>query len=256
MMGMLEMGFSGRVALVVGATGAIGARTAQLFAQSGAKVVLAGRSMTALAAVASGIEGASTETLCVACDVTDPDSMERVVTDAVARFGRVDAAFNNAGWEGAAVESADISEDDWAKMMDIKLSGTWRGLKFQVRQMIAQGDGGSIVNMAGNWGLIGFPQYASYCAAAHGVMGLTRSAALEYAGRGIRVNAVCPGAVDTPMLSRMIGGNEAVKGHFAAAIPMGRLAYPDDVARAVLWLCSDNASYITGQGIMLTGGAQ
>jgi NAD(P)-dependent dehydrogenase (short-subunit alcohol dehydrogenase family) len=120
--------------------------------------------------------------------------------------------------------------------------------------MLAQGGGGAIVNMAGSWGLVGFPRYASYCAAAHGVMGLTRAAALEYAGAGIRINAVCPGAVDTPMLSRMVGGNERVKSAFAAAIPMQRLAIPDDVAQSVLWLCSDLAGYVTGQGIVLTGG--
>ena len=253
---MPGMDFDGKVALVVGATGAIGSRTAQLFAQSGAKLVLAGRNMGALETVAAGIERDAAQILCVSCDVTDSVKMERMVADSVARFGRIDAAFNNAGWEGTAVDSAEISEDDWTKMIDIKLSGAWRGLKYQVRQMLAQDDGGAIVNMAGSWGLVGFPQYASYCAAAHGVMGLTRSSALEYAGRGIRINAVCPGAVDTPMLSRMVGGDDAVKGNFAAAIPMGRLAYPEDVAQAVLWLCSGNASYITGQGIVLTGGAQ
>lgn len=256
MIEMPGMGFNGKVALVVGASGGIGARTAQLFAQSGAKVVLAGRNMGALETVAAGIEGDAALLKCVTCDVTDAASMERMVADSVTHFGRIDAAFNNAGWEGTAVDAADITEDDWAKMMDVKLSGVWRGLKYQIRQMLAQDGGGAIVNMAGNWGLVGFPQYASYCAAAHGVMGLTRSSALEYAGRRIRINAVCPSAVDTPMLERMVGGNEAVKGHFAAAVPIGRLANADDVAQAVLWLCSGNASYITGQGIVLTGGAQ
>lgn len=249
-------GLDGKVAVIVGATGAIASRTVQVFLDAGAKVVLAGRKLQALEAVASGIGANNAEAFCVPCDVTDAESMEQMVAKAADHFGRIDAAFNNAGWEGTAVESADISEDDWAKMMDIKLNGTWRGMKYQLRQMLGQGEGGAIVNMAGNWGLIGFPQYASYCAAAHGVMGLTRSAALEYAGRGIRINAVCPGAVDTPMLSRMVGGDDAVKANFAASIPMGRLAFPDDVAQAVLWLCSGGASYITGQGIVLTGGAQ
>lgn len=255
-MGSRCMNFDGKVALIVGATGAIGAQTAELFATAGARVVLAGRDRTAGAALLASVEEKGAEAMFVACDVTDTTSMERVVAEAVGRFGRIDCAFNNAGWEGTAVESAEIAEEDWQRMIDIKLSGTWRGLKFQVRQMLAQGGQGAIVNMAGNWGLVGFPRYASYCAAAHGVMGLTRAAALEYAGAGIRINAVCPGAVDTPMLERMVGGDEAAKAAFAASIPAGRLALPEDVAQAVLWLCSDHATYVTGQGISLTGGAQ
>ena len=252
----LSIDLDGRVALIVGATGAIGARTAQLFAQANARLVLAGRDASKGAAMLAAIEATGAEAMFVPCDVTDSATMEGVVAAAVDRFGRIDCAFNNAGWEGAAIESAEITEDDWQRMIDIKLTGTWRGLKYQARQMLAQGGGGAIVNMAGSWGLVGFPRYASYCAAAHGIMGLTRAAALEYAGAGIRINAVCPGAVDTPMLDRMVGGSDEVKSAFASANPMGRLAVPRDVAQAVVWLCSDLASYISGQGIVLTGAAQ
>jgi NAD(P)-dependent dehydrogenase (short-subunit alcohol dehydrogenase family) len=252
----LSIDFDGKVALIVGATGAIGAGAARLFAQANARLVLAGRDASKGAALLAEVERTGAEAMFVACDVTETASMESVVAAAVDRFGRIDCAFNNAGWEGAAVESAEITEDDWLRMIDIKLTGTWRGLKYQARQMLAQGGGGAIVNMAGSWGLVGFPRYASYCAAAHGIMGLTRAAALEYAGAGIRINAVCPGAVDTPMLDRMVGGNEEVKAAFASAIPMGRLAVPQDVAQAVVWLCSDLASYVSGQGILLTGAAQ
>jgi len=255
-MSSVSMDFDGKVALIVGATGAIGAQTAQLFSAAGARLVLAGRDATAGAALLAKVEEKGPEAIFVTCDVTDTASIRRMVDEAVDRFGRIDCAFNNAGWEGVAAESADISEDDWQRMLDIKLSGTWRGLKYQVRQMLAQGGTGAIVNMAGNWGLVGFPRYGAYCAASHGVMGLTRTAALEYAGAGIRVNAICPGAVDTPMLDRMVGGDEGVKAAFAASIPAGRLALPSDVAQAVLWLCSDRAAYVTGQGIQLTGGAQ
>jgi NAD(P)-dependent dehydrogenase (short-subunit alcohol dehydrogenase family) len=252
----LRIDFTGKVALVVGATGAIGARTAQLFARANARLVLAGRDPAKGAELLGDMEKAGAEAIFVTCDVTDSATMERAVAEAVARFGRIDCAFNNAGWEGNAVESAEIGEDDWLRMIDVKLNGTWRGLKYQARQMLAQGDGGAIVNMAGSWGLVGFPRYASYCAAAHGIMGLTRAAAMEYAGAGIRINAVCPGAVDTPMLDRMVGGSAEVKSAFAAANPMGRLALPEDVAQAVLWLSSDLASYVSGQGIVLTGAAQ
>jgi NAD(P)-dependent dehydrogenase (short-subunit alcohol dehydrogenase family) len=252
----LSIDLAGKVALVVGATGAIGQRTAALFARAGAKVALAGRDEAKGSAVLETLTAAGAEAMFVACDVTDSAAMERVVAEAVGRFGRIDCAFNNAGWEGNAAGSAEITEDDWQRMIDVKLSGTWRGLKYQARQMLAQGGGGAIVNMAGSWGLVGFPGYASYCAAAHGIMGLTRAAALDYAGAGLRINAVCPGAVDTPMLDRMVGGSEEVKSAFASAIPMGRLAVPQDVAQAVVWLCSDLAGYVSGQGIVLSGAAQ
>lgn len=242
-----------RVALIVGGTGGIGAATAIQFARAGANVVLAGRNEQAAKMTIAAIRSAKTDAVFIRADVTRSDEMERLVAAAVEKFGRLDCAFNNAGWEGVASNSADIGEEDWLRMMDVKLNGAWRSMKYQVHQMLKQG-GGSIVNMAGNWGLVGFPRYASYCAAAHGVMGLTRAAALEYAGNGIRINAVCPGAVDAPMLDRMVAGSAAAKVGFASTIPMGRLATPDDVAQAVLWLCSDLAPYVTGQAIVLTGG--
>lgn len=243
--------FAGAVALVVGA-GAIGTETARRFVDAGASVVLAGRDAEKGAALADAL-GANA--LFVPCDVTDEAAHAQAVAAAVARFGRLDFAFNNAGWEGTGEAAADIAEAHWLRMMDVKLNGCWRGLKAQVRQMLAQGQGGAIVNMAGSWGLVGAARQASYCAAAHGVMGLTRAAALDYAGAGIRVNAVCPGAVDTPMLARMFGGDEAAKAGYAASLPMGRLATPADVAAAVLWLCSEDSAYVTGREIMLAGGA-
>ena len=127
-------------------------------------------------------------------------------------------------------------------------------MKFELRQMLKQRSG-AIVNMAGNWGLVGFPEYGAYCAAAHGVMGITRAAALEYARDGIRINAVCPGAVDTPLLDRIFGGNQEIKNGFAEQLPMGRLATAEEIAKAVVWLGSDSASYINGHGLELTGGS-
>jgi NAD(P)-dependent dehydrogenase (short-subunit alcohol dehydrogenase family) len=244
--------FSGAVVLVVGATGAIGSETARRFAAAGARLVLAGRDVRAGAALQGEIGEAS---VFVPCDVTNMVAHERAVAVAVENFGRLDLAFNNAGWEGTGAAAAEIEEAHWQRMMEVKLNGTWRGLKAQVRQMLAQGGGGAIVNMAGSWGLVGAAGQAAYCAAAHGVIGLTRAAALDYAGGGIRVNAVCPGAVDTPMLGRMFGGNaEAVAG-YGAGLPMGRLATPADVAGAVLWLCSEDAAYVTGRELGLLGGA-
>jgi NAD(P)-dependent dehydrogenase (short-subunit alcohol dehydrogenase family) len=244
--------FSGAVVLVVGATGAIGSETARRFAAAGARLVLAGRDVRAGAALQAELGETS---VFAPCDVTDPAAHDRAVAAAVENFGRLDIAFNNAGWEGTGVAAAEIAEADWLRMMDVKLNGTWRGVKAQARQMLAQDGGGAIVNMAGSWGLVGAAGQAAYCAAAHGVMGLTRAAALDYAGAGIRVNAVCPGAVDTPMLARMFGGNAAAVAGYAAGLPMGRAATPADVAGAVLWLCSADAGYVTGQGMGISGGA-
>jgi NAD(P)-dependent dehydrogenase (short-subunit alcohol dehydrogenase family) len=169
-------------------------------------------------------------------------------------YGTIDIAFNNAGWEGVPAKTADIEEDDWHKMLDIKLTGVWRCMKFELKQMLNQG-GGAIVNMSGNWGLVGFPEYGAYCAAAHGIMGLTKAAALEYVRDGIRVNALCPGAVDTPLLDRIFGGNQEIKKAYGEQLAMGRLATPEEIAEAVVWLCSESASYVNGHGLELTGGS-
>jgi NAD(P)-dependent dehydrogenase (short-subunit alcohol dehydrogenase family) len=249
-----KMGHGGRVVLIMGGTGAIGGATALSFARQGAKVVLAGRNEAAAAGTVEKMKEVRAEATFIHADVTQLDDMAHVVEETVAKFGRLDCAFNNAGWEGPAHETADIDEGDWAKMLDVKLSGVWRGMKYQLQQMVRQG-GGCIINMAGNWGLIGAPNYAAYCAAAHGIIGLTKTAALEYARRKVRVNAVCPGAVDTPMLDRMFQGNVAAKSDYGASIPLGRLAQAQDVAETVLWLSSDSAGYITGQAIVLSGGA-
>jgi NAD(P)-dependent dehydrogenase (short-subunit alcohol dehydrogenase family) len=245
---------AGKIVLVVGGTGTIGGAVGLALARAGATVVLAGRNEQAAAQNLDAIRGVGADGLFVRADVTRSADMERLVADTVARFGRLDCAFNNAGWEGTAADIANIDERDWARMIDVKLSGVWRGMKYELRQMLAQG-GGAIVNMAGSWGLTGAPSYGAYCAAAHGIVGLTRTAALEYAAKGIRVNAICPGAVDTAMLDRMFHGDSAAKAGFGASIPMGRLARPDDVAGAMLWLTSDGSSYVTGQAIGLTGGA-
>ena len=247
------MNLKNKVALIIGGTGGIGQATAIAFAQAGADIIIAGRNETAAEGVLNTIKDIGNRGLFIKADVTDSKAIETLIDTAANEFGRIDCAFNNAGWEGTAAKSADIEEADWLKMMDIKLNGLWRSMKFQIRLMQKQ-DGGSIVNMAGNWGLIGYPQYASYCAAAHGVMGLTRAAAKEYAGDNIRINAICPGAVDAPMLDRMVGADEKAKTAIGQQLAMGRIARPEEVARTVLWLSSEAASYITGQGIVMDGG--
>ncbi len=239
--------------MILGATSGIGRTTALLFAGEGANVVIGGRNADGGNEVVRSIEAMDGNGLYVQTDVTDLGAMQNAVDRTVDTFGGLNVAFNNAGLAGTGNKTADESEADWLDMVNTKLNGVWRGMKCQIPAILESG-GGSIVNMAGNWGLIGFPSYAAYCAAAHGVMGLTRASAMEYVGAGIRINAVCPGAVDAPILDRMTGGNEEIKNSFAQSLPVGRLCSQEDIAEAVLWLASDAASYVNGVGLVLDGG--
>ena len=245
--------FQDKTVLILGATSGIGRTTALRFAQEGANVVVGGRSEDNGNEVVRSIEAMDGNGLFVQTDVRELDDLQNAVDRTVGEFGGLNVAFNNAGLAGTGNKAADESEADWSEMVDTKLNGVWRGMKCQVPAMLEAG-GGAIVNMAGNWGLIGFPTYAAYCAAAHGVMGLTKAAAMEYVSDGIRINAVCPGAVDAPILDRMTGDNEEIKNSFAQQLPVGRLCSQEDIAEAVLWLASDAASYVNGVGLVLDGG--
>ena len=245
--------FQDKTVLILGGTSGIGRTTALRFAQEGANVVIGGRNEGNGNEVVRSIEAMDGNGLFVQTDVREPDALQNAVDRAVEEFGGLNVAFNNAGLAGTGNKAADESEADWLEMIDTKLNGVWRGMKCQIPAMLEAG-GGAIVNMAGNWGLIGFPTYAAYCAAAHGVMGLTKAAAMEYIGSGIRINAICPGAVDAPILDRMTGGNEEIKNSFSRQLPVGRLCSQEDIAEAVLWLASDASSYVNGVGLVLDGG--
>lgn len=245
--------FQDKTVLILGATSGIGRTTALRFAQEGANVVVGGRNEDSGNEVVRSIKAMDGNGLFVQTDVREMDDLQNAVDRTVEEFGGLNVAFNNAGLAGTGNKAADESEADWSEMVDTKLNGVWRGMKCQIPAMLEAG-GGAIVNMAGNWGLIGFPTYAAYCAAAHGVMGLTKAAAMEYVGAGIRINAVCPGAVDAPILDRMTGGNTEIKNSFAQQLPVGRLCSQEDIAEAVLWLASDAASYVNGVGLVLDGG--
>ena len=245
--------FQDKTVLILGATSGIGRTTALRFAQEGANVVVGGRNEDNGNEVVRSIEAMDGNGLFVQTDVREMDDLQNAVDRTVGEFGGLNVAFNNAGLAGTGNKAADESETDWSEMVDTKLNGVWRGMKCQIPAMLEAG-GGAIVNMAGNWGLIGFPTYAAYCAAAHGVMGLTKAAAMEYVSAGIRINAVCPGAVDAPILDRMTGDNEEIKNSFAQQLPVGRLCSQEDIAEAVLWLASDAASYVNGVGLVLDGG--
>jgi len=179
--------------------------------------------------------------------------VQALVRKTVEKFGRLDIAFNNAGIEGNLVPIVIQPEADWDRTIDINLKGTWLCLKYEIQQMLKQRSGGAIVNMASVAGLIGSAGFATYCASKHGVMGLTKCAALETARSGIRVNAVCPAVIETPMGERIFGGPE-VKPYAIGLHPIGRFGKPMEVAEAVVWMCSDRASFMTGQSLVLDGG--
>jgi NAD(P)-dependent dehydrogenase (short-subunit alcohol dehydrogenase family) len=243
----------GKVALVTGGTSGIGRETAVLFAKAGAKVVVAGRREKEGQETIELVRSAGVDSLFVKTDVSKASEVEALVQKAVEKFGRLDAAFNNAGVEGAYAPIVRQSEDDFDKTININLKGVWLCLKYEIRQMLKQGSGGAIVNMASVLGLVGSAGTSAYSASKHAVIGLTQTAALENAQKGIRVNAVCPGFIETPMSDRTLRAPAAHQ--FAVSChPMGRLGKAIEIAEAVVWMCSDRASFMTGQVLSLDGG--
>ena len=243
----------GKVAIVTGGTSGIGRDAAVLFAKAGAKVVVAGRREAEGKETIDLIRAAGGDGLFVKTDVSRAADVRALVQKTVEKFGRLDVAFNNAGIEGSWSPIAEQSEEDWDSTIDINLKGVWLCLKYEIQQMLKQGAGGAIVNMASVAGFIGSAGAGTYCASKHGVMALTKSAALETARSGIRVNVVCPAVIETPMGERLWGAPEAKK--FALGLhPIGRFGRPEEIAGAVVWMCSDGASFMTGQSLVLDGG--
>ena len=247
--------FDGQVALVTGAASGLGLATAKAFAESGASVVLADWNEKEVQAEAKKLADKGHKTLSIRCDVSNDAEVEAMVKQTVATFGRLDAAYNNAGVQNVLAETADSRRDDYDRVMAINLRGVWRCMKFELQRMREQGSG-AIVNCSSLGGLLGGARRGIYHAAKHGVIGFTKSAALEYATRGIRVNAVCPGMIQTPMSDQMIaaGQGEELARMMETYVPMARLGRPEEIADAVLWLCSSAASYVTGQSISVDGG--
>lgn len=249
----MALELEGKVGLVTGGTSGIGRDTAVLFAKAGAKIVVAGRREAEGEETDELIRAAGGDALFVKTDVSKASEVEALVQKAVEKFGRLDVAFNNAGVEGVWVPIARQSEEDWDRTIDINLKGVWLCLKYEIRQMLKQGGGGAIVNMASVTGLVGSAGAAAYSASKHGVLGLTKSAALESAKNRIRINAICPAVVETPMGERLFG-SPAVHKQVIGLHPIGRLGRPSEIAEAVLWMCSDRASFMTGQSLVLDGG--
>jgi NAD(P)-dependent dehydrogenase (short-subunit alcohol dehydrogenase family) len=245
--------FSKKVALVTGAASGIGRATALAFAREGASVAVADVTEPAGNETVALIQKAGGTAKFFRCDVSKDADVEKLVRDVVAAFGRLDFAHNNAGIEGKQAKTADCTEETWDRTIAINLKGVWLCMKHEIPQMLKQG-GGAIVNTASVAGLVGFAGLPAYNASKGGVIQLTRTAALEYAKENIRVNAVCPGVIKTPMVDRFTGGTPEGEAAFAAGEPVGRLGRPEEIATVVVWLCTDDASFVTGIPMPVDGG--
>ena len=245
--------FTDQVALVTGAAAGMGLDTARAFAAAGAAVVLSDVDEQALRAATEKLTAAGHRALGVPCDVSDEDQVAALVDRTVAEFGRLDVAYNNAGIMLPLADAADEPAEAFDRVTAINLRGVWACMKHELRQMRDQGSG-AIVNCSSLGGLVGSPGRAAYHATKHGVLGLTKSAALEYAPRGIRINAVCPGTIETPMVADMMANGELTVQDAIAGQPIGRLGRADEIAAAVLWLCSPGASLVVGVALPVDGG--
>ena len=245
--------FDGKVALITGGNSGIGKAAAIKFAQEGAKVVVAARRVPEGEEAVGTIRRAGGEAIFVKADVSKTADVEAMVNRTIEAYGRLDYAFNNAGFLGVDILTHEYPEEAWNTVINVNLKGVWLCMKYQVPRMLEQG-GGAIVNNSSVNGLVGSPGESAYTASKHGVIGLTRTAALEYAGRGIRVNAVCPGYIYTPMVEEIVDANPEDTRRILQRYPLGRLGTSEEAAEAAVWLCSDAASFITGAALPVDGG--
>jgi NAD(P)-dependent dehydrogenase (short-subunit alcohol dehydrogenase family) len=244
----------GKVALITGAGSGIGQATSRIFAREGAKLVLADVVEDGGNRTLKMVQDLGADVIFVKCDVSQWADVERAVNKAVQTYGRLDCAFNNAGIEGKGGNTHECTQENWDQVMAIDLTGVWLCMKAEIAQMLKQGGNGAIVNTSSGAGLAGVRGMPAYVAAKHGVAGLTRAAALEYGRQNIRINAVCPGPIRTPMMGRLLQNRPDAEQRFARSEPLKRLGEPEEIGEAVAWLCSDHASYVTGLPMPVDGG--
>ncbi len=249
----MEIRFDGQVALVTGAAKGMGLAAARAFAQSGAAVAMADIDKDAVGREAQALVKAGSKALAVTCNVADEAQVRDMVATTIREFGRLDAAFNNAGIQSPVTDTAELESAEFDRVISINLRSVWLCMKYELLEMRKQGSG-AIVNNSSLGGLVGLPGRAAYHAAKHGVLGLTKSAALEYGVKGIRINAVCPGTIDTPMVQAMFDSGNLTHEFVAQTQPIGRIGRAEEVADTVLWLCSPAASLLIGQPIAVDGG--
>jgi NAD(P)-dependent dehydrogenase (short-subunit alcohol dehydrogenase family) len=249
----MNISFENQVALVTGAGAGMGLATARAFAEAGAAVTLADVNEEAARSAAEQLVAQKHKAIGICCNVAVEAEVAAMVEETVKTFGRLDAAYNNAGVQSPALEIADVSSEEYDRVMDINLRGVWNCMKHELRQMRKQ-KSGAIVNCSSIGGLIGLPGRATYHATKHGVIGLTKSAALEYAARGIRINAVCPGTINTPMVEKMLANEPEAMKEILRDQPIGRLGRSEEIASAVLWLCSPGAGFVIGHALVVDGG--
>jgi NAD(P)-dependent dehydrogenase (short-subunit alcohol dehydrogenase family) len=243
-----------RIAIVTGAASGIGRATALVFGKRGANVYASDVNVAAGEKTVKEIEGLGGEATFVQADVSVAGEVHALVNEVRDAHGRLDYAFNNAGIEGDMASTVECTEENWDRTIDVNLKSVWLCMKYEIPLMLAGGRGGAIVNCASVAGLVGFRNLPAYCASKGGIVELTRATALECAERGIRVNAVCPGVIKTPMVERVIHGDPELEAQFTAQEPVGRMGQPEEIADAVLWLCSEGASFVTGHALVVDGG--
>jgi NAD(P)-dependent dehydrogenase (short-subunit alcohol dehydrogenase family) len=249
----MTLSLENTVALVTGAGSGMGLATAKAFAEGGASVVLADSNEGSVRVAVEDLTAAGHKALAIRCDVVDERQVATMVERTVSTFGRLDAAFNNAGVQSPLAETADASGEEFDRVNGINLRGVWNCMKYELLQMRQQGSG-AIVNNSSIGGLVGIAGRGVYHASKHGVLGLTKSAALEYAARGIRINAICPGTIETPMVTGMLASEPDAMKEIMKDQPIGRLGRPEELAAAVLWLCSAGASFVIGHALVVDGG--
>src|SRR3984893_3913862 len=244
----------GKIAIITGAGSGIGRATAKIFAREGAKLLISDIVADAGMETLKALKDAGAAATFMKVDVAKSNEVEAMVAKAVETYGRIDCAFNNAGIEGEGALTHKCTEENWHRVLSINLTGVWLCMKAEIAQMLKQGGGGAIVNTSSGAGLAGIKGMPAYVAAKHGVAGLTRAAALEYGRHNLRINAVCPGPIRTPMMARGLQRRPELEERYARSEPLKRLGEPEEIGEAVAWLCSDRASYVTGLPMPVDGG--